>query len=39
LPGFTGHSQVPEMFAAAGMRYPELLDPLVSDALTGQRRL
>jgi D-alanine-D-alanine ligase len=39
MPGFTGHSQVPKMFAAAGLRYPELLDLLVSDALTGQRRL
>jgi hypothetical protein len=28
-----------EMFAAAGTRYPELLDLVVSDALTGQRRL
>jgi D-alanine-D-alanine ligase len=38
-PGFTEHSQVPKMFAAAGTRYPELLDLVVSDALTGQRRL
>jgi D-alanine-D-alanine ligase len=39
MPGFTGHSQVPKMFAAAGLGYPELLDLLVSDALTGERRL
>lgn len=32
-PGFTGQSQVPRMFAAAGISYPELLDTLVSDAL------
>jgi len=36
MPGFTGHSQVPRMFAAAGLPYPELLDLLVSDALSGQ---
>ncbi len=36
MPGFTEHSQVPRMFAAAGLRYPELLDLLVSDALSGQ---
>lgn len=35
MPGFTGHSQVPRMFAAAGLPYPELLDLLVSDALSG----
>ena len=31
----TEHSQVPKMFAAAGLPYPELLDRLVSDALSG----
>jgi D-alanine-D-alanine ligase len=36
MPGFTEHSQVPRMFAAAGLPYPELLDVLVSDALSGQ---
>ena len=36
MPGFTEHSQVPRMFAAAGLPYPELLDLLVSDALPGQ---
>jgi len=36
MPGFTEHSQVPRMFAAAGVPYPELLDLLVSDALSGQ---
>jgi D-alanine-D-alanine ligase len=35
MPGFTEHSQVPRMFAAAGLPYPELLDLLVSDALPG----
>ena len=35
-PGFTEHSQVPRMFAAAGLPYPEFLDLLVSDALSGQ---
>jgi D-alanine-D-alanine ligase len=35
MPGFTEHSQVPRMFAAAGLPYPELLDLLVSDALSG----
>ena len=33
MPGFTEHSQVPRMFAAAGVTYPELLDLLVGDAL------
>ncbi len=33
MPGFTEHSQVPKMFAAAGMPYAKLLDLLVSDAL------
>jgi D-alanine-D-alanine ligase len=33
MPGFTEHSQVPRMFAAAGLPYEELLDLLVSDAL------
>jgi D-alanine-D-alanine ligase len=32
-PGFTSQSQVPRMFAAAGIAYPELLDILVRDAL------
>jgi D-alanine-D-alanine ligase len=36
MPGFTEHSQVPRMFAAAGLPYPELLDLLVSDAPSGQ---
>lgn len=35
MPGFTEHSQVPRMFAAAGLPYPGLLDLLVTDALTG----
>jgi D-alanine-D-alanine ligase len=33
MPGFTEHSQVPRMFAAASLPYPELLDLLISDAL------
>lgn len=33
MPGFTEHSQVPRMFAAAGVGYPELVDRLVRDAL------
>ena len=37
MPGFTEHSQVPRMFAAAGLPYPELLDLLVSDVLSGPR--
>lgn len=32
-PGFTDQSQVPRMFAAAGLPYAELLDALVNDAL------
>ena len=30
MPGFTEHSQVPKMFAAADLPYPELLDLLVT---------
>jgi D-alanine-D-alanine ligase len=33
MPGFTAHSQVPRMFAAAGTSYADLLDLLVGDAL------
>ena len=33
MPGFTEASQVPKMFAAAGLPYPELLHLLVQDAL------
>lgn len=32
-PGFTATSQVPQMYAAAGLAYPDLLDLLVRDAL------
>ncbi|RHW26717.1 D-alanine--D-alanine ligase [Nocardioides immobilis] len=32
IPGFTEHSQVPRMFAAAGTSYPELLDIMVREA-------
>lgn len=37
MPGFTVHSQVPKMFAAAGLPYPELLDLLVTDAVAEHR--
>ncbi len=33
-PGFTSTSQVPQMFAAAGTSYPELLDLMVRDVLS-----
>ena len=33
FPGFTAHSQVPRMFAAAGVSYPALLDALIETAL------
>ena len=32
IPGFTEHSQVPRMFAAAGTSYPALLDMMVREA-------
>ena len=35
MPGFTEQSQVPKMFAAAGLSYADLLDLLVRDALAG----
>ncbi|RYC05783.1 D-alanine--D-alanine ligase family protein [Nocardioides zhouii] len=35
MPGFTEQSQVPRMFAAAGMSYGDLLDILVRDVLDG----
>ena len=33
MPGMTPHSQVPKMFAAAGLAYPDLLAALVDEAL------
>jgi D-alanine-D-alanine ligase len=33
MPGFTAESQVPKMFAAAGVSYPDLLDLLVRDCV------
>jgi D-alanine-D-alanine ligase len=33
MPGFTEHSQVPQMFAAAGLPSDDLLETLVRDAL------
>ena len=33
VPGFTEHSQVPRMFAADGLAYPQLVETLVRDAL------
>ncbi len=38
MPGFTEHSQVPKMFAAAGLDYAALLDLLVRDALLTRKR-
>jgi D-alanine-D-alanine ligase len=35
MPGLTDASQVPRMFAAGGLSYPDLLDRLVGDALAG----
>lgn len=34
MPGMTGQSQVPRMFAAVGLDYPSLLDELVAAAFT-----
>ena len=34
MPGFTEASQVPKMFAEAGLSYPALVDLLVQDCLT-----
>lgn len=33
VPGFTAHSQVPRMFAADGLAYPQLVETLVRDAV------
>jgi D-alanine-D-alanine ligase len=33
LPGFTSHSQYPQIWRAAGLDYPELLDSLIRTAL------
>ena len=33
LPGFTAHSQYPQIWRAAGLDYPELLDSLIRTAL------
>jgi len=37
MPGLTALSQVPRMFAAAGLAYADLLDLLVRDALATAR--
>ncbi len=37
MPGFTAESQVPRMFAAAGLAYPDLLDLLIGDVLDARR--
>lgn len=37
MPGMTEQSQVPRMFAAAGLPYPALLDELIRGALAGRR--
>ncbi|RNL81440.1 D-alanine--D-alanine ligase family protein [Nocardioides marmorisolisilvae] len=39
MPGFTAASQVPKMFAAAGISYTDLLDLLVTDALAASGRV
>jgi D-alanine-D-alanine ligase len=33
MPGFTPHSMYPQMWAASGLSYPELIDELVQLAL------
>jgi D-alanine-D-alanine ligase len=33
MPGFTPHSMYPQMWAASGVAYPELIDELVQLAL------
>jgi len=38
-PGFTAQSQVPRMFASAGIPYEDLLDLLIGDALASTNRL
>lgn len=38
VPGMTPQSQVPRMFAAAGLSYPALVEELVSAALVADRR-
>jgi D-alanine-D-alanine ligase len=38
-PGLTARSQVPRMFDAGGIRYPELLDLLITDALASRPRI
>ncbi|MDQ4051753.1 MAG: D-alanine--D-alanine ligase, partial [Actinomycetota bacterium] len=38
MPGFTQASQVPKMYAAAGLAYADLLDLLVQDALAAGPR-
>jgi len=37
-PGFTAQSQVPRMFASIGIRYEDILDLLISDALAPRMR-
>jgi len=39
MPGFTAASQVPKMFAEAGVSYAELLDVLITDALATSGRV
>ena len=36
MPGFTQHSMFPRMWAASGVRYPELIDRLISLARSGR---
>ena len=38
MPGFTPHSMYPQMWAATGLAYPELIDELIQLALHAPRR-
>jgi D-alanine--(R)-lactate ligase len=38
LPGMTSYSRYPRMMAAAGLPFAEMIDRMVSLALTGSRR-
>ena len=38
MPGFTPHSMYPQMWAASGLAYPELIDELIQLALARPHR-
>ena len=38
MPGMTEHSQLPKMFAASGLTYPQLLDVLIATAIARRAR-